>query len=339
MNTLIRAELLKLRSTPMLAWLLLATLAMVVLTVAFSVPSASATNNALSLHEPALLARIVGVSFGVPQVTMVLLGVLAFTQEVRYGTITSTFLVEPRRPRVLVAKGVALVLAGIVIAAATLVVSFIVSIALIHRQDGNVTFGAELWQVVVAAFVVMVLYGVIGLAVGTLLRNQIVAVVAALVWLTAVGALAHRCTPGGRAVDTGRSDVRAAAARPRSHHAWNAAGRTHRRAAPRRVHDRSGGTRARRSTTKGRPVTSRSSFAPQGNRYPQCPLTIHLDRKANSWRVEVRRARSIRRSARRSRRSPAPPAKVPIEAQRCFVGTATLGDRRRARGMTVSNRR
>ena len=71
MNALTRAELLKLRSTRMLAWLLLATLAMVALTVAFSVPSATATNNALSLDEPALLARIVGVSFGVPQVTMV----------------------------------------------------------------------------------------------------------------------------------------------------------------------------------------------------------------------------------------------------------------------------
>jgi hypothetical protein len=73
---------------------------------------------------------------------MVLLGVLAFTQEVRYGTLTSTFLVEPRRPRVLVAKGVALVLAGIVVSAATLVVSIAVSTALITAREGNVTTGA-----------------------------------------------------------------------------------------------------------------------------------------------------------------------------------------------------
>ena len=204
MNALVRAELLKLRSTRMPAWLLLATLAMAVLTVAFSIPSADATNNALSLDEPALLARIIGVSFGVPQVTMVLLGVLAFTQEVRYGTITSTFLVEPRRSRVLAAKGVALVLAGVVIAAATVVVALIASVAFIHRQHGNVTFGAELWQVAAAVFVVMALYGVIGLAVGSLLKDQIVAVVVALIWLTAVEHLliealpaVERWTPGG----------------------------------------------------------------------------------------------------------------------------------------------
>lgn len=118
MNALVRAELLKLRSTRMLAGLLVATLGFVLLTVTFTVPSAGATNNALSLDDPALLARIVGDSFGVPQVTMLILGVLAFTQEIRYGTITSTFLVEPRRTRALVSKGLTLVLASVVLTAA-----------------------------------------------------------------------------------------------------------------------------------------------------------------------------------------------------------------------------
>lgn len=183
MTALVRAEVLKLRSTRMLAWLLLATLAFVVLTVAFSVPSASATGTTLSLDEPALLARLVADSFGVPEVTMVLLGVLAFTQEVRYGTVSSTFLVEPRRSRVLVAKGVALMLAGAAITVPTLALSTTLTMALIRSKDGNVTTGAQFWQVAAAVFVVMALYGLIGLAIGTLVRNQIVAVVAALVWL------------------------------------------------------------------------------------------------------------------------------------------------------------
>jgi ABC-2 type transport system permease protein len=184
-NALVRAEVLKLRTTRMLAWLLLATLAFVVLTVAFGVPSDSATDTGLSLADPALLARLVGDSFGVPEVTMVLLGVLAFTQEVRFGTISSTFLVEPRRSRVLVAKGVALILAGAVITVPTLAVSTTVTMALISSRDGNVTAGAQFGQVAAAAFVVMALYGLIGLAIGALVRNQIVAVVAALVWLLA----------------------------------------------------------------------------------------------------------------------------------------------------------
>jgi ABC-2 type transport system permease protein len=203
-NALIGAELLKLRTTRMLPWLLLATLALVVVTVAANVSSADADDPALPLHHPALLGQVIGISFGIPQVLVTLLGVLAFTQEVRYGTITSTFLIEPRRSRILVAKAVALILAAVVIAAATLVVSVALSTALISAKDGNVTTGGQFWQVVAAVFIAMVLYGLFGLALGALLRDQIVAVIATLVWLgpaehLLIDALPDvgRWTPGG----------------------------------------------------------------------------------------------------------------------------------------------
>lgn len=204
MSALVRAELVKLRSTRSQPWLLLATLAMVVLTIAFTTPSAGAQNNPLSLDQPSLLAEIVGVSFGFPQVTMVILGVLSFTQEVRYGTVTSTFLVEPRRTRVLAAKGVGVVLASVVIATATLVVSLVVSAGMIHARHGNVTPRSEFWQMVAAAFAVMAMSGVIGVAIGVVVRNQIVGVIAVLVWMNAVDHVlldalpaVGRWTPGG----------------------------------------------------------------------------------------------------------------------------------------------
>ena len=185
MIALTRAELVKLRSTRMLGWLLVGTLAMVLVTIAASVPSTGSTNNPTSLDDPALLARMVGVSFLWPQLTVALLGVLAYTQEERHGTITATRLVEPRPHRVLAAKAGALVLASAVIAIATLVVSTAAIITLIRTRHGNATLGAEFWQVTAAVFAVLALSGLIGLAVGTLVRNQIVAVTATLVWLTA----------------------------------------------------------------------------------------------------------------------------------------------------------
>jgi ABC-2 type transport system permease protein len=203
-NALIRAELRKLRTTRMIAWLLVATVALVLVTVAANVSSADADDPALPLHDPALLGQVIGISFGVPQVLMTLLGVLGFTQEVRYGTISSTFLVEPRRSRVLIAKGVALLLAAVAITAATLIVTVALGMALIDAKDGNVTTGGQFWQVVAAVFVAMALYGLIGLALGALLRDQIVAVIATLVWLgpaehLLIDALPDvgRWTPGG----------------------------------------------------------------------------------------------------------------------------------------------
>ncbi len=185
MIALTRAELIKLRSTRMLGWLLIGTLAMVLVTIAASVPSTGSANDPTSLDDPALLARMVGVSFLWPQLTVALLGVLAYTQEERHGTITSTRLVEPRPHRVLAAKAGALVVAGVAVAVATLLVSSAAIIALVRTRHGNATAGAEFWQVAAAAFAVMALSGLIGLAVGALVRNQIVAVTATLVWLTA----------------------------------------------------------------------------------------------------------------------------------------------------------
>lgn len=186
MKALLDAELLKLRSTRATALLVLATLVLVVLTVATTVPGVIEENSALSLDDPSLLASVVGNGFGAPQVLMTLLGVLAFTQEFRYGTITSTYLGEPRRTRVLVAKGLSLALASIVITAVTLAVSLTVGIALIRSQDGDVTVAAQFWQTVGAGFVVMAAYGVAGVAIGALVLNQIAAVVGVLVWMLAV---------------------------------------------------------------------------------------------------------------------------------------------------------
>ncbi|MGA7270015.1 MAG: ABC transporter permease [Acidimicrobiia bacterium] len=204
MNALARAELLKLRSTRILGWLLAATLTMVLVTIIASVPTTGPPHDVMSLDDPALLARIVGVSFLWPQLTVALLGVLIYTQEERYGTITSTFLVEPQRRRVLAAKGLALALASAVLAVAILAASLIASAALIRARHGNATLGVVFWQVVAAAFLVMALSGLIGLAVGALLRNQIVAVTLTLIWLTVgehllIEALPQvaRWTPGG----------------------------------------------------------------------------------------------------------------------------------------------
>jgi ABC-2 type transport system permease protein len=185
-KALLDAELLKMRSTRANALLVLATLVLAVLTVATSVPGVMEENSSISLDDPDLLAMMVGNGFGAPQVLMTLLGVLAFTQEFRYGTVTSTYLGEPRRMRVLVAKGLSLALASVVITILTLVVTLTLSIALIGSQDGNVTVAAQFWQTVAAGFVVMAAYGVAGVAIGALIPNQIAAVVGVLIWMLAI---------------------------------------------------------------------------------------------------------------------------------------------------------
>ncbi|HSV37490.1 MAG TPA: ABC transporter permease subunit [Nocardioidaceae bacterium] len=186
MKALLAAEMLKLRSTRTTAGLLLATLGLVALTVGSEIPKVGAAEGPLSLDDPDLLADVVATCFGIPQLLMVLYGTIAVTQEFRYGTITSTYLGEPRRSRILVAKWIALALVGAVICIATLALSVSFSIALIRSRGGDVTLAGHFWGVVAVGFVVLAAYGVIGVAIGALVRNQVAAVVGVIVFMTAI---------------------------------------------------------------------------------------------------------------------------------------------------------
>ena len=186
MRPLVHAEMLKLRTTRSTGWLLLATLATEALMVAFSIPKRGAQEVMVPLDDPGLMAATIGTGLLISQVLVTVFGVMAFTQEYRYGTITSTYLIEPRRPRILLAKLVAATLVSAVVVVATLVLVVPSSIILITSRDGDVTLGVQFWQVMGVGFVVLAASAAIGVALGAVVRHQIATVVGVLVWMTAV---------------------------------------------------------------------------------------------------------------------------------------------------------
>jgi ABC-2 type transport system permease protein len=184
-NALVRAELLKL-CTRAYAGVLLVTMAFVPLAVASEIPRRGKGGTALALDDPRLFALTVGTGFVVPLLFAVLLGGVASTQEFRYGTVTTTYLVEPRRLRVLAAKCLALALASVVVTAVTLLITVPFAAAMISSRGGTLDVGARFWETVAAGLVVMALYAVIGVVIGDLVRNQVVFVVGVLAWMLAI---------------------------------------------------------------------------------------------------------------------------------------------------------
>jgi ABC-type transport system involved in multi-copper enzyme maturation permease subunit len=193
-NALIRAELLKL-CTRTHAGVLLVTMAFVPLAVASEIPRRGKGGTALSLDDPGLFALAVGTGFVIPVLFAALLGGVAVTQEYRYGTVTTTYLVEPRRHRVLAAKCVALAVAGAVATTVTLLISVPFAAVMIGSRGGAVPVGARFWETVAAGLAVMVWYAVVGVLVGALLRNQVAFVVAVLAWMLAVEHLVYPAYP------------------------------------------------------------------------------------------------------------------------------------------------
>ena len=204
MTALVRAELLKLRTVRLPMWLLLTTLVLVLLSVLATVLTAGLEGAPLQRDDPDLLARAVGAGASSGNVVVLVLGILTLTQEFRFGTATPSFLVTPRRWRVLVAKIVAVAVTGVLFAAVSAVLALGIGAVLIPLRDGTLTWDVTVLQVLLGGALVMVLYGPIGMAVGALVRNQIAAVVGTLAWifiaeqlLVALLPEVGKWTPGG----------------------------------------------------------------------------------------------------------------------------------------------
>jgi ABC-2 type transport system permease protein len=181
MRSLIAAELLKLRTTRMLA-----VCASVVVLFAAALPIFS---GAVAGHggEPALAAASLADFLRAPaQLTggaVLLLGLLAAAGEYRHRTIFSARLEEPRTTRLLAAKLITLAAVGVVVGFAMDVVATVVGAIVLARHHVAVeplAHGVPKLAVVLPA--VIALQGILGVAVGALLRNTAAAVGATLVW-------------------------------------------------------------------------------------------------------------------------------------------------------------
>ena len=214
MTALVRAELLKLRTTRDLWWTIAATLLLVVATVALNM-TGPADLTGMQLHSDAGV-RTVLASASVGWLLLLLLGIASMAGEFRRGTATTTFLVAPDRHRTLLAKVLATMVVGLGIAAAAIALTLAVALPWLDAE--GVTLDGRADDIAVAllgTLAVTPLAAAIGVGLGALLRNQTTAVVTALVWTAAVESLVvgfvpelYRFLPGGAfTATTGSSSV------------------------------------------------------------------------------------------------------------------------------------
>jgi len=178
---LVRAEVLKLRTTRVFFGLCAAAMAFSVLGVVAGILTAG-NSGSPELGSSAAVRNIFG-SGGQASLFALILGILAVTGELRHGTITQTFLVTPRRTRMVTAKLIAMLVAGVVLGLLATAVTLVVAWPWLAAKDVTISlFSSDVGLVLLAVIAVTALFGVIGVGVGALIRNQVAAVVGALVW-------------------------------------------------------------------------------------------------------------------------------------------------------------
>jgi len=183
MNDLVAAELLKLRTTRLLLWLIPSSVA---LSAAAVIGTVIAEDDARRLITDDGVERVFSVA-GTGAIVVLVAGILISAGEYRHGTAADTFLTTPRRERVLVAKLAVGGLLGLAVGAVTAIVSVGLA-AVLYALDG-VTFpigDAAVWLTLAGTLLYTALFAVLGVAVGALLRNQVLAVATSLAWLAII---------------------------------------------------------------------------------------------------------------------------------------------------------
>ncbi len=172
MNALLRAELLKLRTTRTFVALVGSALALsllvVVLTALLDVGFFEADVRRLFTGDFSSLF-------------ILLLGVIGMAGEWRHKTITSTVLAAPGRPRLLAAKMLSYAAAGVVLSLLVTVAIMAVGTLILSSRGEQTLALADLADVMWRNLAVAALLGAFGVCIGALVRNQIVAVVGVLV--------------------------------------------------------------------------------------------------------------------------------------------------------------
>jgi ABC-2 type transport system permease protein len=176
-KALLRAELIKLRTTRTFVVLTAAALAISLLVVVLTttIQDEWTEDDARDLFTSDFTGLFI-----------LLLGVMGMAGEWRHRTITSTVLAAPRRLRLLSAKTISYAVAGIAISLIVTVTIMAIGTLILSARDLPTADLGDLADVLWRNLVVAAYLGAFGVCIGGLIRNQIVAIVGLLLMTFAI---------------------------------------------------------------------------------------------------------------------------------------------------------
>ncbi|MGK2947402.1 MAG: ABC transporter permease [Acidimicrobiales bacterium] len=206
MSHLIRAELLKLRTTRMLYLNVVAALAFVPLSLATSILNAGDPGAGPALTTSEGLRNVMSAGSS-GSLVILMLGVLMMAGEFRHNTATSTFLISPDRSQVVRAKLITASIVGVALALAASVLTLAIALPWLASRDIEVDLlSGDVAPVLLGGIAATALFALVGVGVGSMVRSQTAAIAGASVWVLVVEGLlvsfapdVGRWLPGGAA--------------------------------------------------------------------------------------------------------------------------------------------
>jgi ABC-2 type transport system permease protein len=184
-TAVVRSELLKIRTTRGWWAYLLVLVGLVGIGTAAEVGSRSLDERSGLDFQLALVDLI-----GITSLLAIILGITMVTTEFRHGTITPTLLANPGRERVLAGKAIAGVLVAVLFAALALLVVVVVAVIWTSIDGGELALAdGDVVERAGKTLLGVVLWLLLGIAIGSVVHSQVTALVGTLVWIFLVETL------------------------------------------------------------------------------------------------------------------------------------------------------
>jgi ABC-2 type transport system permease protein len=191
LKELLHAEWLKIRTTRTVLWYL--TILVVVIGVAIAGQIVNAPREVLE-GEQGFMDVLQASSFAT--FFTLLYGLIGMAGEYRHGTITPTFLATPVRHRVLTAKLLSYAAVGLLLGVVAVLVTLAMALPWLAAKNVDVHFdNREFALAVLGVLAAAALWGALGVALGSVVPNQVGAIVVALVWLLILDNLVSALVP------------------------------------------------------------------------------------------------------------------------------------------------
>ncbi|WP_040338330.1 ABC transporter permease [Candidatus Blastococcus massiliensis] len=206
MIALVRAEWTKLFTTKVWLGLLVGSAVMVAAFAVFFTAFAGEPESGLPAVGTPLYEDLILSTAANANILFLILGIIGMTQEYRHRTATPTFLTTPHRGQVVIGKLIAYALAAAAFGLVVVVVNYVVVLIHAGARGAAPSLDGDNLATLASSLLALVIYAVIGVGLGALLRNQVGAIVGGLIYLFVVEPIirsvpatagAYKWMPGG----------------------------------------------------------------------------------------------------------------------------------------------
>lgn len=187
MRKLLRSEFRKVATTRLWWGMMLGAMFIAALGVVITIASNGVKGNPAPPLTSAVTQKNIFATALSGYIFSVMVGIILITTEFRHFTSRPTFLLEPRRGRVVAAKLIISIGVGLLYGLACVGVALAVAVPWLSAKGVPIDWRANgLIVVMIGALLVVAIFAVVGVGVGVLLRSQVAAVIATLAYLFVV---------------------------------------------------------------------------------------------------------------------------------------------------------